>query len=117
MSMDACCRWRSVLRCVQVWEQLEPCMWNGRAAREQGCNTATRLDVTAIAHHPYVRGGSRSPLTPPRRDEITISSISRLKTILAQGARRGLIPRGGATGPPKGGPSLAGPSDQPTHRG
>jgi hypothetical protein len=55
---------------------------------------ARRLNVTAVAHHPYVRGGSRSPLTPSRRDEITISSISRLKAILAQGARRGMLPRG-----------------------
>jgi hypothetical protein len=81
--------WRDLLCITRSGRRL-----TGAAAREQGCNTATRLDVTAIAHHPYVRGGSRSPLTRPRRDEITISSISRLKTILAQGARRGLIPRG-----------------------
>jgi hypothetical protein len=80
--------WRDLLCIAASGRRL-----TGRAAREQGCTTATRLNVTAVAHHPYVRGGSRSPLTPPRRDEIAISSISRLKTILAQGARRGMIPR------------------------
>jgi hypothetical protein len=63
----------------------------GRAATEQGCRGARRLDANAIAHHPYIQGGSRSPLTPARPDEITINSISRLKTILAQGARRGML--------------------------
>jgi hypothetical protein len=63
----------------------------GRAAGEQGCRGARRLDVTAISHHPYIQGGSRSPLTPARPDEITIDSSSRLKTILAQAARRGML--------------------------
>jgi hypothetical protein len=64
----------------------------GRAAVEQQCTHPPRLAATAIAHHPYVRGGSRSPLTPPRRDEITIANISRLQTILNQAARLGRIP-------------------------
>ena len=66
----------------------------GGAAAEQGCRRALRLDATAISHHPYIQGGSRSPLTPPRSDEITIDSISRLKAILGQGARRGMLRRG-----------------------
>jgi hypothetical protein len=67
----------------------------GRAARDQECGRRPpRLLASAISHHPYVRGGSRSPLTRPRRDEITIANLSRLEAILAQGARRGRL-RGG----------------------
>lgn len=66
----------------------------GRAASEQGCRGARRLNATAIAHHPYIQGGSRSPLTPARPDEITISSISRLKRILGQAAAGGMLRRG-----------------------
>src|SRR5438067_1993820 len=66
----------------------------GRAASEQGCRGARRLNATAIAHHPYIQGGSRSPLTPARPDEITISSISRLKRILGQAAAQGMLRRG-----------------------
>jgi hypothetical protein len=64
----------------------------GRAAIEQDCRRPPRLLATGIAHHPYIRGGSRGPLTPPRRDEITIANASRLKRILAQAARLGRIP-------------------------
>ncbi len=65
----------------------------GSAAREQGCTRPPKLLATAIAHHPYIRGGSRAPLTRPRADEITIANPSRLKTILAQGAARGRLAR------------------------
>src|SRR5437764_952672 len=61
--------WRDLLCIDRTGRRLA-----GRAAAEQGCRGATRLEATAIAHHPYIRGGSRSPLTPARRDEITISS-------------------------------------------
>jgi hypothetical protein len=66
----------------------------GRAAREQDCRRPRRLDATAIAHHPYIQGGSHPPLTPARPDEITISSPGRLKAILAAGARRGTLRAG-----------------------
>jgi hypothetical protein len=66
----------------------------GRAAVEQECTRPPRLLATAIAHHPYIRGGSRSPLTRPRPDEITIANLPRLQAILAQGARRGRIASG-----------------------
>jgi hypothetical protein len=66
----------------------------GRAAVEQECTRPPRLLATAIAHHPYIRGGSRSPLTRPRRDEITIANLGRLQAILAQGARLGRIASG-----------------------
>jgi hypothetical protein len=64
----------------------------GRAAGEQECARFRRLAVTGIAHHPYVRGGSRAPFTTPRPDEITIANPSRLQAILSQGARRGRLP-------------------------
>jgi hypothetical protein len=81
--------WRDLLCIDRAGRRL-----GGRVAVEQGCQGAQRLEATAIAHHPYVRGGSRSPLTPARRDEITISSISRLKTILRRAARQGMLPGG-----------------------
>lgn len=64
----------------------------GRAAVEQECTRPPRLLATAIAHHPYVRGGSRAPHTRPRPDEVTIANPSRLLTILNQGARLGRLP-------------------------
>ena len=66
----------------------------GRAAVEQECTRPQRLLATAIAHHPYIRGGSRSPLMPARPDEITIRNLPRLQAILAQGVRRGRIAAG-----------------------
>jgi hypothetical protein len=64
----------------------------GRAAVEQECTRPPRLLATAIAHHPYVRGGSRAPHTRPRPDEVTIANPSRLLTIINQGARLGRLP-------------------------
>jgi hypothetical protein len=52
-----------------------------------------RLPVTGIAHHPYTRGGSQPPTARGNSSEITISSISRLKTILRQAAARHRIPK------------------------
>ena len=54
----------------------------------------SKLRVTAISHHPYTRGGSRPPTARGGANEITISSISRLKSILRRGARRQRIPGG-----------------------
>lgn len=66
----------------------------GRAAIEQECTRPPRLLATGIAHHPYVRGGSRPPHTRPRPDEVTIANPSRLLTIVNQGARLGRLPGG-----------------------
>jgi hypothetical protein len=66
----------------------------GTAAALRNCTRPGRFDVSAISHHPYVRGGSQPPLTATRPDEITIANSSRLKLILARAARRGRI-RGG----------------------
>jgi hypothetical protein len=52
-----------------------------------------RLAVTGVSHHPYTRGGSRPPTDPGGRNEITISSVSRLKRVLDQAGRRGRIRR------------------------
>jgi hypothetical protein len=65
----------------------------GRDARDLGCTRPPRLPATGVAHHPYVRGGSRPPLTRPRPDEVTIANPGRLRAILAQGARRGRVAR------------------------
>jgi hypothetical protein len=50
-----------------------------------------RLAVTGVAHHPYTRGGSRPPTDRGRGDEITISSVTRLKRVIDLAARRGRI--------------------------
>ena len=52
-----------------------------------------RLAVTGVAHHPYTRGGSQPPTSKGSSTEITISSISRLKTILRQAGSKRRIPR------------------------
>jgi hypothetical protein len=93
----------------------------GRALRSRSLDCSggfAKLPVTGVAHHPYTRGGSQPPTAKGSRDEITISSISRLKTILRQaGAKRRLPKRlpiqytefGFQTNPPDGlfGVSLA----------
>ena len=60
----------------------------GRIAKDTGCSGSyAKLAATGIAHHPYNRGGSQPPLSRPAAGEITISTLSRLKSVLAQGAR------------------------------
>jgi hypothetical protein len=49
--------------------------------------------VTGVAHHPYTRGGSQPPTSKGSSTEITISSVSRLKTILRQAGAKRRIPR------------------------
>jgi hypothetical protein len=69
----------------------------GRASHAAALDCAgryARLAVTGVAHHPYTRGGSRPPTDPGGRNEITISSVSRLKRILDAAARHGRIRRG-----------------------
>ncbi len=66
----------------------------GSRAKALDCSGFRKLPVTGISHHPYTRGGSRPPTTKGSSNEITISSISRLKTILKQGASHSRIPRG-----------------------
>jgi hypothetical protein len=68
----------------------------GRALRKRSLDCGggfARLPVTAIAHHPYTSGGSQPPTSRGSSKEITISSISRLKTILRQAGAKRRIPR------------------------
>jgi hypothetical protein len=69
----------------------------GRALRRRsldcGGGFGGRLAVTGVAHHPYTRGGSQPPTSRGSSTEITISSISRLKTILRQAAAKRRIPK------------------------
>jgi hypothetical protein len=64
----------------------------GAAAKALDCGGFRRLAVTGIAHHPYTRGGSQPPTSKGGPTEITISSVSRLKTIITQAASRKRIP-------------------------
>ncbi|UTI62874.1 hypothetical protein NBH00_16080 [Paraconexibacter antarcticus] len=64
----------------------------GAAAKAQDCGGFRRLAVTGIAHHPYTRGGSQPPTSRGGPSEITISSVSRLRTIIKAGAAHRRIP-------------------------
>ena len=65
---------------------------SGTTARANGCTGMRKLAVDGYAHHPYTRGGSKPPRSSSLPNEITIASSSRLKTLLAQGARAKRIP-------------------------
>jgi hypothetical protein len=68
----------------------------GRAlhSRSLDCSGGfAKIAVTGVAHHPYTRGGSQPPTSRGNRDEITISSISRLKTILRQAGAKRRLPK------------------------
>ena len=64
----------------------------GTQARLAGCRRPGKLAVTGFAHHPYTRGGSQPPRAKVLPGEITVSTASRLKKLLAQGARARRIP-------------------------
>jgi hypothetical protein len=67
----------------------------GRDARLYGCSGRyRRVPLNAASTHPYQRGGSRSPVSGDRRDEITMSSLHRLKAILRWSGRQGRSTRG-----------------------
>ena len=66
---------------------------SGRAARARGCKRRFRFKVGGYAHHPYSRGGSQPPTARSAKDDITMSSLSRLSKALDAGARAGRIPR------------------------
>jgi hypothetical protein len=66
----------------------------GKRSKTSGCARFRRLAVSGFAHHPYARGGSRAPATPPQTPgEITISSPGRLYRVLDAAARAHRIPR------------------------
>jgi hypothetical protein len=64
----------------------------GAAAVEQRCAHYKRLAVTGYAHHPYTRGGFFPPLYKNNPGEITMSTLSRLTSLLDQAARAKRIP-------------------------
>jgi hypothetical protein len=64
----------------------------GVEASDQRCSHYKKLRVTAYAHHPYTRGGSRPPLSKTNPGEITIGTASRLSRLLDQAARAKRIP-------------------------
>ncbi|MCW3040600.1 MAG: hypothetical protein JWM31_2505, partial [Solirubrobacterales bacterium] len=61
----------------------------GGSAKALDCGGFRRLAVTGVAHHPYTRGGSQPPTAAGGATEITISSASRLKRILAAAGSHG----------------------------
>lgn len=65
-----------------------------RRSAASDCRSFAPIRVSGFAHHPYIRGGSAAPTTPPRGDEITIGSLSRLTRILDRAGSYGRIPRG-----------------------
>jgi hypothetical protein len=67
--------------------------YRGRAARDRDCDDFSRLGVTGVSHHPYNRGGAGSPRSASKSNEVTISSVSRLRTLLSRAASRGRITR------------------------
>ena len=66
----------------------------GATARALDCAGFPKLPVTGVSHHPYTRGGSRPPTDRGGSTEITISSATRLKTIVQQASARKRIPGG-----------------------
>lgn len=68
----------------------------GTVAKIEGCSGRyARLAATGISHHPYNRGGSQPPTRRPTGPgEITVANLSRLSSVINQGARAHRI-RGG----------------------
>jgi hypothetical protein len=68
----------------------------GTVAKIEGCSGRyATLAATGISHHPYNRGGSQPPTRRPTGPgEITIANLSRLSSVINQGARAHRI-RGG----------------------
>src|SRR4051794_25371321 len=64
----------------------------GPEASDQHCGGYKRLNVTAYAHHPYTRGGSRPPTSGVNPGEITINVASRLTRLLDNAAKLKRIP-------------------------
>src|SRR3954464_5182571 len=64
----------------------------GAEASDQHCGGYKKLNVTAYAHHPYTRGGSRPPTSRVNAGEITINVASRLTRLLDNAAKAKRIP-------------------------
>src|SRR3954449_1356399 len=64
----------------------------GAEATDQHCGGYKKLNVTAYAHHPYTRGGSRPPTSGVNAGEITINVATRLTRLLDNAAKAKRIP-------------------------
>jgi hypothetical protein len=64
----------------------------GAEATDQHCGGYKKLNVTAYAHHPYTRGGSRPPTSGVNAGEITINVATRLTRLLDNAAKLKRIP-------------------------
>ena len=67
----------------------------GKNAKKAGCTSGKRikrLPVTAIAHHPYSRGGE-PPFKKKTKNDMTLRDIDRLSAVSAQGAKVGAVKR------------------------
>jgi hypothetical protein len=69
----------------------------GSAAGAVGCSKRRRFAVTGVAHHPYTRGAGEPLTTRYSSSQITIATTSRLRTLIRQGERSGLVPRGSSS--------------------
>jgi hypothetical protein len=60
----------------------------GSAARVRGCTSFQRLDVNAVAHHPYTRGAGQSFSRRVGSGDITLAQIGRLSLWIDRAARQ-----------------------------
>ncbi|MDQ3936886.1 MAG: hypothetical protein M3340_19905 [Actinomycetota bacterium] len=67
---------------------------SGSAARAVGCSKRRRFAVGGVAHHPYTRGAGEPLTTRYSSGHVTIAYTARLRAVIRQGERSGLVPRG-----------------------
>ena len=65
---------------------------HGSAARVRGCSSFQRLDVNAVAHHPYTRGAGQSFSRHVGSGDITLAQIGRLSLWIDRAAHQHRIP-------------------------
>jgi len=67
--------------------------FSGRDARLRGCHSREVFDVAGYAHHPYTRAASSDPAGSVATNDVTVSTLTRLRIGLDRAARAGRIPR------------------------
>ena len=72
---------------------LEGPLPRGAVANRTGCHPFRRLGVSGYGHHPYVLGGSGSPLLAAPPGALAINRLGPLVRLLDAAARRGRVPR------------------------
>ena len=83
---------------VDFWRELSCLDTKGRKltgsnAAVRDCTSPGRMDVTAVAHHPYTKSAGRAPSDKGGSRDITLASIGRLNLWVDRGARAGRLPR------------------------